>query len=96
MDDNVLESKSAASPGVKTPRKSYTTGPLPTELVDEVQGLTCAFKDALAKVTKKHNCLLHQVERLANLSSMVKMKRATNPFNGYAWKRKKEGLPTCK
>ncbi|KAF9514337.1 hypothetical protein BS47DRAFT_1361844 [Hydnum rufescens UP504] len=83
----------ATSPGAKTQGKSYVTGPLPIELANEVKGLTQAFTDALAKLAEKHNCPLHQVECLANLTLTLKAKCASNPFNGYAWKWKKEGLP---
>ncbi|KAF9504852.1 hypothetical protein BS47DRAFT_1368489 [Hydnum rufescens UP504] len=81
------------SPGAKTQGKSYVTGPLPIELANEVKGLMQAFTDALAKLAEKHNRPLHQVEHLANLTSTLKAKCASNPFNGYAWKWEKEGLP---
>ncbi|KAF9504496.1 hypothetical protein BS47DRAFT_1368742 [Hydnum rufescens UP504] len=92
-DEDVHQDNTATSPGAKTQGKSYVTGPLPIELANEVKGLTQAFTDALAKLAEKHNRPLHQVERLANLTSTLKAKCASNPFNGYAWKRKKEGLP---
>jgi hypothetical protein len=95
-DSSMDEDDTTVSPDAKTRRQPYKKGPLPTELVNEVDGLVHAFNDALAKVAKKHNRPLHQVERLANLTSTMKGKRVANPFNGYARKRKKEGLPTCK
>ncbi|KAF9505726.1 hypothetical protein BS47DRAFT_1400155 [Hydnum rufescens UP504] len=92
-DEDVHQDNTAMSPGAKTQGKSYVTGPLPIELANEVKGLTQAFTDALAKLAEKHNRPLHQVEHLANLTSTLKAKCASNPFNGYAQKWKKEGLP---
>lgn len=95
-DEDDPKINSPTRPGMTLPKKSYATGPLPLELANEVCGLTNAFNDALANVARKYNRPLHQVERLANLNSTLKVKRSANPFNGYARKRKKEGLPTRK
>ncbi|KAF9510382.1 hypothetical protein BS47DRAFT_1364585 [Hydnum rufescens UP504] len=92
-DEDVHQDNTTTSPGAKTQGKSYVTGPLPIEHANEVKGLTQAFTNALAKLAEKHNHPLHQVERLANLTSTLKAKHASNTFNGYARKWKKEGLP---
>ncbi|KAF9516800.1 hypothetical protein BS47DRAFT_1360030 [Hydnum rufescens UP504] len=92
-DEDVHQDNTTTSPGAKTQGKSYVTGPLPIELANEVKGLMQAFTNALAKLAEKHNHPLHQVEHLANLTLTLKAKHGSNPFNGYAWKWKKEGLP---
>ncbi|KAF9503127.1 hypothetical protein BS47DRAFT_1369773 [Hydnum rufescens UP504] len=41
----------------------------------------------------KSNRPLHQLQCLANLSTVIPLRQSPNPFNGYARKRKMDGLP---
>ena len=75
------------------PRRSYNRGPIPNDLRDSVTALCEAFNNALQELADKSNRPLHQVQRLANLSTVVPLRRSPNPFNGYARKRKIDGLP---
>ena len=74
-------------------RKPYSRGPIPNDLRNSVAELCKAFNDALQELADKSNRPLHQVQRLANLSTVVSSRRLPNPFNGYARKQKLDGLP---
>ncbi|KAF9503051.1 hypothetical protein BS47DRAFT_1369826, partial [Hydnum rufescens UP504] len=90
-EDDETDANCADAP--KPPREPYNGGPIPNDLRDSVATLCKAFNDALQALADKSNRPLHQLQRLANLSTVIPLRRSPNPFNGYARKRKMDGLP---
>ncbi|KAF9509900.1 hypothetical protein BS47DRAFT_1396432 [Hydnum rufescens UP504] len=90
-EDDETDANCADAP--KPLREPYNGGPIPNDLHDSVATLCKAFNDALQALADKSNCPLHQLQHLANLSMVIPLRRSPNPFNGYARKRKMDGLP---
>jgi hypothetical protein len=93
-DETLQESQADGDDNPHT--KQYQRGPLPRELVDEVRAISDAFERTLAETAQKYNRPLHTIRRLANLEGTICPTRSPNPFNGYARKRKLDGLPQRK
>ncbi|KAF9504619.1 hypothetical protein BS47DRAFT_1401227 [Hydnum rufescens UP504] len=90
-EDDETDANCADAP--KPLREPYNGGPIPNDLRDSVATLCKAFNDALQALADKSNRPLHQLQRLANLSTVIPLRRSPNPFNGYARKRKMDRLP---
>ena len=92
-EDSADETRMNGTDKDAPPRKPYERGPIPNDLRDSVAELCKAFNDTLQELADKSNRPLHQVQRLANLNTVVPLRRSPNAFNGYARKRKIDGLP---
>ena len=95
-DGDTLHESQAGSANNNPHGKQYKTGPLPVELLEEVQAITDDFNQTLVVMAEKYNCPLATVHHLANLEGTLHAKCLPNPFNGYAHKCKLAGLPQHK
>ncbi|KAF9520116.1 hypothetical protein BS47DRAFT_1387463 [Hydnum rufescens UP504] len=61
-DDDILHRSQAGSADNNPHMKQYRTGPLPVELLEEVQAITDAFDHTLVVTAEKYNCPLAMAE----------------------------------
>ncbi|KAF9506522.1 hypothetical protein BS47DRAFT_1367308 [Hydnum rufescens UP504] len=72
-DDDILHKSQAGSADNNPRTKQYKTGPLPVELLEEVQAITDAFDRTLVVTAEKYNRLLAMVDNDVALTTGSKL-----------------------
>ncbi|KAF9503648.1 hypothetical protein BS47DRAFT_1369376 [Hydnum rufescens UP504] len=93
-DDDILHELQAGSADNNPCTKQYKTGPLPVELLEEVQAITDAFDHTLVVTAEKYNCPLATAELSAEYAK-EKGQYEDNPEGLEAWQEEICMLAQC-